>query len=135
MGLGVYTFQYGEGLSYLSNDPKACINCHVMRRHYNAWAQGSHSGAAGCNDCHVPHAFPAKWLAKMENGLNHSIKFTLQNYRRPIQIRTVNLDKAVANCIRCHGEQINRMPEHPVKVDDGVRCTECHVSVGHSVAN
>jgi cytochrome c nitrite reductase small subunit len=29
-GLGVYTFHYGEGLSYFSTDPRACKNCHVM---------------------------------------------------------------------------------------------------------
>src|SRR5262245_25993141 len=33
LGLGGYTFWYGEGLSYFSNDPKGCANCHVMNDH------------------------------------------------------------------------------------------------------
>lgn len=131
LGLGAYTFRYAGGLAYLSNDPKACVNCHVMRNNYRAWLKGSHRAAATCNDCHVPHAFPAKWLAKAENGWNHSVKFTLQNYETPIRIRPRNLDRVQANCVRCHGDQINRMPDHPVKVADNARCTDCHTAVGH----
>ena len=29
-GIGSYTFVYAKGASYLSNDPNACANCHVM---------------------------------------------------------------------------------------------------------
>ena len=36
-GLGFFTFGYGKGLSYLSNDPAACANCHVMQAHYDSW--------------------------------------------------------------------------------------------------
>ena len=31
IGVGAFTFQYGEGLSYFSTDPDACANCHIMR--------------------------------------------------------------------------------------------------------
>ena len=31
LGIGATTFEYAEGLSYLSTDPKACANCHIMR--------------------------------------------------------------------------------------------------------
>lgn len=132
LGLGAYTFQYAEGLSYFSNNPKACVNCHVMRDNYNAWRKGPHHAAATCNDCHVPHSFPAKWLAKAENGWSHSLKFTFQNYEKPIKIKPVNLERVQANCVRCHGTQINPMEGHPVKVGENVRCTECHVSIGHA---
>jgi cytochrome c nitrite reductase small subunit len=30
-GLGAFTFVYARGYSYLSNDPSACANCHIMR--------------------------------------------------------------------------------------------------------
>lgn len=33
IGIGSFTFGYGEGASYLSNDPNACANCHVMQGH------------------------------------------------------------------------------------------------------
>ena len=29
-GLGAYTFVYARGWSCLTNDPRACANCHVM---------------------------------------------------------------------------------------------------------
>jgi cytochrome c nitrite reductase small subunit len=35
-GLGLYTFVYAQGGSYLTNDPAACVNCHVMNEQYNA---------------------------------------------------------------------------------------------------
>jgi len=28
-GLGVYTFVYAKGYSYITNDPAACANCHT----------------------------------------------------------------------------------------------------------
>ena len=30
VGLGLFTFWYARGASYLTDDPRACINCHVM---------------------------------------------------------------------------------------------------------
>jgi cytochrome c nitrite reductase small subunit len=30
VGVGLYTFWYGKGYSYMSNDPAACANCHIM---------------------------------------------------------------------------------------------------------
>lgn len=80
-GLGGFTFFYAEGASYLSNDPKACVNCHIMREEYDGWQKGSHKAVATCNDCHVPHEFIPKYLAKMENGFWHSKGFTLQDSR------------------------------------------------------
>jgi cytochrome c nitrite reductase small subunit len=37
IGVGGYTFAYAKGASYLTNDPAACANCHVMENHYRAW--------------------------------------------------------------------------------------------------
>jgi len=31
LGVGAFTFGYAQGASYLSNDPAACVNCHVMQ--------------------------------------------------------------------------------------------------------
>ena len=33
LGLGAYTFAYAKGWSYLTNNPQACANCHVMNEH------------------------------------------------------------------------------------------------------
>jgi cytochrome c nitrite reductase small subunit len=32
-----YTFIHAKGYSYITNDPAACANCHVMENHYRAW--------------------------------------------------------------------------------------------------
>src|SRR3989338_313547 len=103
-GLGGYTFYYAKGGSYLSNDPRACINCHVMQDHFDSWVKASHHAAATCNDCHVPHTFPEKYLAKMRNGWNHSKAFTLQNWPEPIRITPKNLSDLQHNCFHCHNE-------------------------------
>ena len=53
IGIGAYTFVYAKGGSYLTNDPAACANCHIMDEHYAAWQKSSHHAVAGCNDCHT----------------------------------------------------------------------------------
>ena len=90
LGVGAYTFRYAEGLSYFSNDPKACVNCHVMREHFDTWQKASHHAVATCNDCHLPHDFVSKYLAKAENGFFHSKAFTLQDFPEPIRIKPRN---------------------------------------------
>jgi cytochrome c nitrite reductase small subunit len=86
-GIGSYTFRYAEGLSYLSTDPKACVNCHIMRPEYDAWQKSSHHQVAVCVDCHLPHATIAKYLIKAENGWRHGKMFTLQNFSEPIDVK------------------------------------------------
>lgn len=34
VGIGGFTFVYARGGAYLTNDPTACANCHVMREQY-----------------------------------------------------------------------------------------------------
>ena len=54
IGIGSFTFVYAKGYSYLTNDPRACANCHVMQDHFDAWTRSSHRSVAVCNDCHTP---------------------------------------------------------------------------------
>ena len=76
IGLGGYTFIYSKGYSYLTNNPAACANCHVMRAQYDAWLKSSHRSAATCNDCHTPHNVLGKYAVKANNGFWHSFYFT-----------------------------------------------------------
>src|SRR3990167_1338096 len=130
-GLGGYTFYYAKGGSYLSNDPRACINCHVMQDHFDSWVKASHHAAATCNDCHVPHTFPEKYLAKMRNGWNHSKAFTLQNWPEAIRITRKNLITLQANCIYCHQVLVGDILGHGTQSEGTQSCTSCHRSVGH----
>ncbi len=75
-GLSWFTFNYAKGSAYLSDEPQACANCHVMRDQFTAWQHSSHARVASCNDCHTPHGFPDKWLVKALNGFNHSAVFS-----------------------------------------------------------
>jgi cytochrome c nitrite reductase small subunit len=63
-GLGAYTFIYAKGYSYMTNDPKACNNCHIMNEQFDGWAKSSHKKVAACNDCHTPHDFFGNTLRK-----------------------------------------------------------------------
>jgi cytochrome c nitrite reductase small subunit len=107
IGLGSYTFLYAEGFSYFSNDPKACMNCHIMREQYDSWQKASHHAVATCNDCHTPHNFVANYWTKAENGFWHSKGFTLQDFHEPIRIRPKNRRVLQANCIDCHRELVS----------------------------
>ena len=86
IGVGAFTFVYAKGFSYLSTDPRACVNCHVMNQQYDAWLKSGHRHTATCVECHLPHAGLAKWVAKADHGFRHSAAFTLQNFKEPIEI-------------------------------------------------
>lgn len=43
--VGGYTFIYARGYSYMTNDPGACANCHVMDNHYSAWLKTRTAGS------------------------------------------------------------------------------------------
>jgi cytochrome c nitrite reductase small subunit len=86
-GIGAFTFGYGKGWSYLSSNPKACANCHVMQGHYDSWQNSSHRHVAVCGDCHLPHHLLGKLVTEADNGFFHSLAFTLENFHEPIQIK------------------------------------------------
>ncbi len=122
-GLGAYTFVYARGFSYFSNDPGACGNCHVMAAYRDAWQQGSHHVHATCNDCHTPHSFVPKYFVKAQNGWNHSLRFTLQDFPDPIRIRPASAQVVEANCLRCHADMAGEIA--------GSGCVRCHAGAGH----
>ncbi|MBF0619054.1 MAG: cytochrome c nitrite reductase small subunit [Candidatus Omnitrophica bacterium] len=131
LGLGIFIFVYAKGYSYLTNDPKACANCHVMQDYYDSWVKSTHHQAASCNDCHLPHPIIEKYLAKGRNGFNHSKAFTLQNFPEPIRITKANLDSLQHNCIECHSTMVSGIAAHQDVGNGQARCTQCHRSTGH----
>jgi cytochrome c nitrite reductase small subunit len=130
LGLGLFTLAYAKGLSYASDAPEACANCHIMREQYDGWLAGSHHAAAVCNDCHVPHDFVGKWLAKGLNGFHHSTAFTLQNFHEPIRITPRNASALEANCLRCHGAFVSEIERG--HRGESTNCVHCHRGVGHA---
>lgn len=130
-GVGAFTFGYGQGHSYLSNDPKACVNCHVMEPQYDSWQNSSHRHVALCNDCHLPHHPIGKWVTKGDNGFFHSLAFTLENFHEPIQIKPRNRRVTQNACLHCHGDFVHEMLP-PQKGGDMLLCIQCHADVGHA---
>jgi cytochrome c nitrite reductase small subunit len=132
-GLGAFTVRYAEALAYLSDDPAACANCHIMNEQFDGWQKGPHHAVATCNDCHVPHDFFGKYLSKARNGFNHSSAFTLQNFHEPIRITPHNAAALQASCLHCHGEFVREIAASPAHArgDDPVDCVHCHRGVGH----
>lgn len=133
IGLGAYTFIYAKGYSYLTNDPGACRNCHVMQAQYDAWLKSSHHSAATCNDCHTPHNVIGKYLVKANNGFWHSFYFTSGHYPDTIEITSFDHQITENACRRCH-ESITSAIDGNVAHGKaaGLQCTRCHNSVGHS---
>ncbi len=130
-GSGLYTFMYADGLSYLSKDPAACANCHVMRETFDDWQRGSHAHAATCVDCHLPRSFVGKWFTKAENGFSHSIAMTLGHFDN-IRARPVSRAIARENCLHCHGDTVAHFSSADTAAGQGPDCVFCHRSIGHS---
>ena len=132
LGVGVFTFLFAQGYAYFSNDPVICANCHIMREHLESWQKSSHHARAVCNDCHTPHSLLGKLVSKADNGWNHSMKFTLQNFGDPIRIREVNAEKLQQNCLRCHQEFVSEVGSlSSMAGTHAAYCIRCHAGVGH----
>lgn len=143
VGLGGFTFVYARGYSYLTDDPAACANCHVMAEQFQGWSRGSHRSVAVCNDCHTPAGVVGKYTTKAANGFWHSYYFTVGGFPDPIQMTPRNRAVTEAACLKCHGEiagSISALP--PIVVMSragapaaghapGISCVRCHASVGH----
>lgn len=124
VGIGAFTFVYAKGFSYLSNDPRACVNCHIMNDQYAGWLKSGHRHTATCVECHLPHAGAAKWVAKADHGFRHSAAFTLQNFKEPIEITPRDRRIVMDNCQRCHGSLVEALPT-------SLDCLRCHAGAGH----
>lgn len=132
----VYTAHYAQMFSYLSDNPRACINCHIMNEQYNSWKSSPHATRATCNDCHVPHdSIFSKYYVKAEDGLRHSVKFTLQNFHEPIMLPKGARNIVNDNCVRCHDQMTHQLRVETRHARDGfsggVNCVHCHASVAH----
>ncbi len=130
-GALVYVIQLSNAASYLSDDPKACINCHIMRPEYSTWTHSSHFRVTNCNDCHVPHdSLARKYWFKANDGLRHSLIFTLR--REPQVITAIPESKHVIqqNCVRCHTSVLSDISS-PVHSGSDRSCATCHREVPH----
>ncbi len=137
IGLGAYTLKISKAASYLSHDPKTCINCHVMIPQYASWKRSSHARVAVCVDCHIPHDnFIHSYSFKMRDGLRHSYVFATRMEPQVIMIKEEGTAVVQENCIRCHQNvlQDTSLPQATYeahKAGEGKLCWECHREVPH----
>jgi len=140
-GLGIYTIRISNAVSYLSDSPKTCVNCHVMNPQYATWSHSSHRETATCNDCHVPHnnVFN-KYFFKAKDGMRHATIFTLRNEPEVIQIKDASKAVVQENCKRCHNylnKNVNtiHVTTEASKQGAGHICWECHRETPHGTVN
>jgi len=139
IGLFIYLVNASRALSYLSKDPKACINCHVMNAQYATWQHSSHARNVTCVQCHLPtDSFVGKYLAKMRDGWNHSSAFTMNTFAQRIQISDHAAERVQANCISCHAKITETIRANSDRYHDFTgtvladrKCWECHRGVPH----
>jgi len=129
VGLGLFTFYYARGHSYFADDPKACVNCHIMRDQYDGWNRSSHKGVATCNTCHTPKNILGKYAVKGINGWNHSAAFTSGHFHEPLQINSFNRKIVLNNCMYCHKEIVSQMATNTS--GEKMDCLSCHSDTGH----
>lgn len=137
VGLGLVVLRISNAVSYLSDDPKACINCHVMWPEYVTWQHSSHARVAICNDCHVPHdnVFH-KYAFKAMDGLRHSSMFTFRMEPQVIRTKSAGIAVIQENCKRCHEPLISRvslrtMTAKTIVHGEGKLCWQCHRETPH----
>lgn len=133
LGVVAYTFVYAKGASYLTDDPRACANCHIMHEQYDGWIHSSHHQVASCNDCHTPGGLMPKYWSKAQNGFWHSFYFTTGNYPDNIHINARNRRITENACRKCHAEIVHGIEGVGRGNVPGNRasCLHCHRSVGH----
>ncbi len=128
--------------TYLTDEPSACVNCHIMSPYYATWMHSSHGRDATCNDCHVPNDnFVKKWAFKGMDGMKHVAAFLANSESQVIQAQSVSSQVIMNNCIRCH-EQLNtefvktgRINYMLSQTGEGKACWDCHRDVPHRGKN
>jgi cytochrome c nitrite reductase small subunit len=136
-GLGFTIFRLSNAVAYMSEEPNACINCHVMTPQFSTWMHSSHRERASCNDCHVPHDnLLRKYFFKASDGMRHSFMFTFKLDPQVIRIGEAGKKVVQENCIRCHERQIADASISQITLSDhkegrGHLCWDCHRETPH----
>jgi cytochrome c nitrite reductase small subunit len=140
-GLGLYALYISRAPSYLSDNPKTCVNCHIMAPQYVTWYHSAHREGSNCNDCHVPHNNVAnKYYFKAKDGLRHATIYTLRREPQVILIKEDGREVVQGNCIRCH-ESLLTDPKVMVRSGEFYnfrterKCWDCHRETPHGTVS
>lgn len=140
VGMFSYVGYASNMMSYLSEDPKVCINCHTMNTEYATWQHSSHRERASCVECHLPRgSLVDKILAKSRDGFKHSFAMTFRTYEgENIRISDAAKHRIQANCISCHREIVSQIMDNSKLYQTAGagrqmdrKCWSCHRDVPH----
>lgn len=120
---GAMTYAYAE-------EPSFCGGCHAMTDHYATWQASTHKNLK-CSECHLPHEYPDKLVAKTETGVVDVYHQTLRDYALPqqIEITEKGQDYLRQNCLRCHEMTI----ANTSMISGDKTCTTCHRELVHDL--
>ncbi len=138
-GLVLFLMKISNATSYLSDDPRVCINCHIMTPQFATWSHSAHRSITDCNECHVPQDNPFRKLYfKANDGLRHATIFTLRKEPHSIYIREPGRRVVHENCVRCHESLFSDGPGRPEQAMALMRereCLDCHRYTPHERVN
>jgi cytochrome c nitrite reductase small subunit len=132
-GLGLVIVDASRAISYLSDEPETCVNCHVMNTQYATWQRSSHHNVATCTDCHVPHNNVLdKYYFKAKDGMRHAFVFAFRLEPQVIRL-SHGADKVIQdNCRRCHSHAMQAINVARSGTESHtLLCWECHRDVPH----
>lgn len=141
VGQAAFLFYVSNASSYLSDNPKTCVNCHIMAPQYATWMHSSHREWASCNDCHVPHNnILNTYFFKAKDGIRHATMFTLRAEPQVIQIKEAGKEVVHGNCVRCHTDlltdaKMNSVHSGFTQERTERTCWDCHREVPHGKVN
>ena len=139
VGLFIYTFFTSRAYSYLSDNPRTCVNCHIMSPYYATWSHSSHGRNTTCVDCHIANDnIINHYYVKAVSGLRHVAVFTARGEVNALESSNLSKKVIMNNCIRCH-TQLNQdfvktghESYHVAKANNGHACWDCHRDVPHT---
>ncbi|MDR2460240.1 MAG: cytochrome c nitrite reductase small subunit [Deltaproteobacteria bacterium] len=137
-GTLIYVLYISRVFSYMSDEPAACVNCHIMGSYYKSWQNSSHFIWTTCNDCHLPQdSLINKYYFKAADGLYHAAIFTLNMQPQVIRARRSSDQVIVENCLRCHEPLVTEFTMMQFEVQESLSgrdklCWDCHRDVPHT---
>ncbi|MCL1861694.1 MAG: cytochrome c nitrite reductase small subunit [Proteobacteria bacterium] len=138
-GLGLYSMYTARIFSYLSDDPAACVNCHIMSAAYKSWERSSHSKWTNCKDCHVPQYNKlAGLLFEAKDGLHHAAVLLTNNVPTAPRPLAGAAKVIQSNCVRCHTQltlefvRVGKATITDFRHNDDKACWDCHRFVPHT---
>ncbi len=126
LGIVVFAAVAVKGLFAVTGPSEFCVSCHTMKSQYRNWSHSAHRNWAGCSDCHVPQeSVAAKLVAKTRDGISHVYAYTIGGVPDPIRLKPRSRKTVMNNCIRCHGQLVEKISL------DGRKCWDCHRGTPH----